>query len=147
MTDPVADPAPSSSRCPWCSTQVSPETVTCPTCGAALHEDAPAEIPGVTQIDPVATTAPATPRSRGLIGWLSGEYESTAAEGDRTSVEPPTEAVRQEMRRIEMDALKAEIEAEAAEQAAAAADGASPQRLARPPAPPRPAPPSDESET
>jgi hypothetical protein len=131
MTDSPAGAAPdvdptSSSRCPWCSAQVTPETAVCPSCGAKLlDDDAPADIPGVTQIDPAATAPRPTPRSRGLIGWLSGDFETTESDSDRAGVEPPTDAVKQEMLRLEMEALKTELEAEAAERDAderAAAD-------------------------
>jgi hypothetical protein len=125
MTDSPAGAAPdvdptSSSRCPWCSAQVTPETAVCPSCGAKLlDDDAPADIPGVTQIDPAATAPRPTPRSRGLIGWLSGDFETTESDSDRAGVEPPTDAVKQEMLRLEMEALKTELEAEAGERAAA----------------------------
>ena len=124
MTDSPAGAAPdvdptSSSRCPWCSAQVTPETAVCPSCGAKLLDDAAADIPGVTQIDPAATAPRPTPRSRGLIGWLSGDFETTESDSDRAGVEPPTDAVKQEMLRLEMEALKTELEAEAAEREAA----------------------------
>jgi hypothetical protein len=99
-------------------------TVTCPSCGAKLRDDADAEIPGVTQIDPAATAPRPTPRSRGLIGWLSGDYETTESLADKAGVEPPTDAVKQEMLRLEMEALRSEMEAEAGERAAAEADPA-----------------------
>jgi hypothetical protein len=112
----------SSARCPWCSSPVSGDPVACPSCGATLREEAPAEIPGVTQIDPAATTVtrPAA-QPRGLIGWLSGDYEPTDTADERASVGPPSEAVRQEMLRLEMEAIRAELAAEEAEAAAAAA--------------------------
>ncbi len=119
MTDSPADAAPgadatSSSRCPWCSAQVTPQTAVCPSCGAKLLDDATADIPGVTQLDPAATTPRPTPRSRGLLGWLSGEVETAESDADRAGVEPPTDAVKQEMLRLEMEAFKTEMEAEAA---------------------------------
>jgi hypothetical protein len=118
MTDPAGQTA--SSRCPWCSAAVTPETATCPSCGATLREEESAEIPGVTQIDPAATVSRPTPRTRSLIGWLSGQYETDATEADRESVEPPSDAVKQEMMRLEIEAIRAELEAQAAEDAAAA---------------------------
>ncbi len=111
--EPGADPT-SSSRCPWCSAQVTPETAVCPSCGAKLLDDAEADIPGVTQLDPAATAPRPTPRSRGLLGWLSGEIETAESDADRAGVEPPTDAVKQEMLRLEMEALKTDMEAEAA---------------------------------
>ena len=123
MTDSPAGAAPgtdptSSSRCPWCSAKVTPETAICPSCGAKLRDEADADIPGVTQLDPAATAPRPTPRSRGLIGWLSGDFETTESDSDRAGVEPPTDAVKQEMLRLEMEALRTELEAEAAERAA-----------------------------
>ena len=118
---PDADPT-SSSRCPWCSAKVTPETAICPSCGAKLRDEADADIPGVTQLDPAATAPRPTPRSRGLIGWLSGDFETTESDSDRAGVEPPTDAVKQEMLRLEMEALKTELEGEAAERAAAQAE-------------------------
>ena len=121
MTDPWGEPQRPlpSARCPWCSAEVAGDPVNCPSCGAALREEAPVEIPGVTQLDPASTAAvrPA-PRSRGFFGWLSGEYESEEGAGERASVSPPSEAVRAEMARLEMEAIQAEIDAAAAEEAA-----------------------------
>jgi adenine-specific DNA methylase len=124
MTEPAdaSGVAPSSSRCPWCSAQVTTETVTCPSCGANLREEGEAEIPGLTQVDPDATAPRAPIRARGIIGWLSGEPKPEVDEADRSSVEPPSDEVRQEMLRIEMDALRSELEAEAAERALLEAD-------------------------
>ena len=85
-----------------------------------------ADIPGVTQIDPTATVVRPQPRGRGIIGWLSGEVDTTETDLDRAGIEPPSNAVRQEMARLEMEALRAEIEAEAAALAAASADGGGP---------------------
>ena len=119
MTEPRAEPEPTaSSRCPWCSTPVPADSATCPSCGAKLRDEADADIPGVTQIDPAATVSRAAPRGRGLIGWLSGDYETTETDADRTSVELPSDAVKQEMLRLEMEALQAELDAEAAEREA-----------------------------
>jgi hypothetical protein len=125
MTEPRSEATPDSPpdadvpRCPWCSAELKNNPARCPSCGAMLHEDAAAEIPGVTALDPAASTvARPTPRSRGLLGWLSGEYESAEAPTERSSVEPPSDAVRVEMARLEMAALQAEVEAAEAEEAA-----------------------------
>ena len=116
MTDPWSEPTPDAvPRCPWCSAEVRDDPANCPSCGAVLREEAAAEIPGVTAIDPAATVA--EPRGRGVLGWLTGEYEAEGAT-QRESVEPPSEAVRAEMARLEMEAIQAEIEAAAAEEAA-----------------------------
>ena len=130
MTDPWREPdrPVPTARCPWCSAVVSGDPIRCPSCGAALREEANAEIPGVTQLDPASTVAvrPA-PRSRGFLGWLSGEYEPEESAAERASVSPPSDAVRAEMARLEMEAIQAEIEAAAAEEAAEpGGDGAPP---------------------
>jgi len=132
MTGPASDPARPTqvSHCPWCSAEVTGDPTRCPSCGAALREETSADIPGVTQLDPAATTARPTPRSRGLLGWLSGEYEGAEGAGERASVEPPSQAVRAEMARLEMDAIQAQLDAAAAEQAATA--GTSPATPAEP---------------
>lgn len=117
VTDPAETNTPVTPRCPWCSTQVTDETVTCPTCGATLREEAAADIPGLTQVDPGASAVRPTARGRGLIGWLSGDYETTDTDVDKAGVEPPSTEVRHEMLRLEMDALRSEIEAEAASRA------------------------------
>jgi len=128
MTESRSDAADAATgpRCPWCSAELKEDPVSCPSCGAALREETGAEIPGVTQLDPASTeTARPAPRSRGLIGWLSGQYEAEAP-NERASVEPPTEEVRAEMARLEMEAIQAEIDAAAAEEAAQAADRGEP---------------------
>src|SRR5258705_8014190 len=117
MTDAASDPARPEqlSRCPWCSAEVNGDPVRCPSCGAALREDTSADIPGVTQLDPAATSARPTARSRGLLGWLSGEYEGAEAAGERSSVEPPSQAVRAEMARLEIESIQGQLDAAAAE--------------------------------
>ena len=114
MTDEAAK------RCPWCSAETPGDPAECPACGATIREDAEAEIPGVTQLDPAASETKAVPRSRSLLGWLSGEYASGDS-SQHSSIEPPSAAVRQEMARLEMEAIRVQLEAEAAEQAAAQA--------------------------
>jgi hypothetical protein len=123
MTGPASDPPrpAHTARCPWCSAEVTGDPARCPSCDAALREESSADIPGVTQLDPAATTSRPTPRSRGLLGWLSGEYEGAEAAGERASVEPPSQAVRAEMARLEMEAIQVQLDAEAAEAALAAA--------------------------
>jgi hypothetical protein len=105
--------------CPWCSAALpDPEATRCPSCGAALREAAPADVPGVTQVDveAVLKRRPVAQRSRGLIGWLSGEYQSEAP----GTLAPPADEVRREMLRLELAALEAEVHAQQAEAAALA---------------------------
>lgn len=98
--------------CPWCSaTLPSADAERCPSCGAALREP-DAAVPGVTQIDVEAILkgrAP-TPKPRGLIGWLSGEYDAgKPAAPPPGTLEPPDADVRREMLRLELAALEAEV--------------------------------------
>jgi hypothetical protein len=115
--------------CPWCSAALpDPEATRCPSCGAALHESAPAEVPGVTQVDveAVLKRRPVGQRSRGLIGWLSGEYQPEAPPELHETLAPPADAVRREMLRLELAALEAEAEARRGELAALVADAGLP---------------------
>ena len=118
------DPA-SALICPWCSAPLKTgREESCPSCGAALHEAGEGDLPGVTRVDHEAilkSRAPG-PRGRGLIGWLSGDYESEAAPDSPDSIAPPDQAVRREMNRIELAALEAEVQARHAEAAAELAE-------------------------
>jgi hypothetical protein len=133
-TDPGSgqDPEPAGPRCPWCSASIGAADARCPSCGAAVRElrsEDSADIPGVTRVDPFSTARRPTPQLTGLIGWLAGAYETaTGAAGERpdgapegalepgsSPVGPPSDEVRREMRRLEMRALQAEIDAEEAE--------------------------------
>ncbi|MCI0584720.1 MAG: hypothetical protein L0227_17830 [Chloroflexi bacterium] len=105
--------------CPWCSAALpSADLVRCPSCGAALKEPDAAAVPGVTQIDVEAilkSRAPA-PKSRGIIGWLAGEYEAEEPGAPPPgTLEPPDEAVQREILRLELAALEAEVLARQAE--------------------------------
>jgi hypothetical protein len=140
MTEPWSDSAQPTEgpRCPWCSSELRGDPATCPSCGATLREEANAEIPGVTQLDPAAVESARPDRGRGLLGWLSGEYETQESANERAGVEPPSDAVRAEMARLEMEAIQAEIDAAAAEEAAheAAERGALPSVDSTPPSEP-----------
>jgi hypothetical protein len=98
--------------CSWCSaTLPAADVERCPSCGAALKEP-DAAVPGVTQIDVDAILKSRSPtqKPRGLIGWLSGEYDAGKAEAPPPgTLEPPDEAVRREMLRLELAALEAEV--------------------------------------
>ncbi len=105
--------------CPWCSAELrTADDARCPSCGAVLRDEkADDEVPGVTRVDHEAilrSRAPAQ-KSRGLIGWLSGEYEVAAAPEPPESLAPPDAEVRREMLRMEFAALSARAEAELAE--------------------------------
>lgn len=113
-------------RCPWCSAALPTRgaLTACPSCGASLVQ-ADEEIPGLTRVDPevLIRSKPAPARSR-LLGWLSGDTEplpaaapqarmaeALAGVDDRASLEPPSDAVRREMRRLEQLAVASELAA------------------------------------
>jgi len=96
--------------CPWCSAQVSASAATCPSCGASLRDAVDEDILGVTQIDPGAVSR-ASRIKPGRLATLLGA-ESTAESSDLGGhVEPASKAVREEMLRLELAAIDAEIEA------------------------------------
>jgi hypothetical protein len=103
--------------CPWCSATVPASSVTCPSCGAALRDAPEADILGVTQVDPGAISRASRIKPGRLASLLGADQVDAAAEiGGR--VEPPSAEVREEMLRLELAALDAEIEAKAAQAAA-----------------------------
>lgn len=96
--------------CPWCSAKVSATVATCPSCGASLRDGVNGEILGVTQIDPSAVSRASRVRPGRLATWLGAE--NTADSSDLGgNVEPPSKEVREEMLRLELAAIDAEIEA------------------------------------
>jgi hypothetical protein len=88
------------------------EASSCPSCGAALRDAADGDIAGVTQIDPGAVLRTKRIKRSGLAAWLVGERD--ADEPSIGKVEPPSDAVRQEMRRLELAAIEAELDAKTA---------------------------------
>jgi hypothetical protein len=135
VTETTGEPGPEP-RCPWCSTAVPTAAERCPSCGATLHEPtqrAEADIPGVTQVDPALTRRPASLPNR-LVGWLADVDTEPPSTFDRAqlasgaasaaSVAPPSEEVRREMRRLELEALQAELDGRAAEARVAAIEAA-----------------------
>jgi hypothetical protein len=118
-----AAPAP---RCMWCSAVLpSANEATCPSCGAALIEDAETQVPGVTAIDAEAIVRAGRevrtkPRSR-LMSWISGEYDEGEKPAPPGSLAPPPIEVRREMLRLELAAQVANLQAEAGAMAAEAA--------------------------
>jgi hypothetical protein len=104
--------------CPWCSAKVSASAAKCPSCGASLRDAVEEEILGVTQIDPGAVSRASRIKPGRLATWLGAE--DTALSSDLGGhVEPPSKEVREEMLRLELAAIDAEIEAK--KQAAEAA--------------------------
>jgi hypothetical protein len=106
-----------STTCPWCSATVPVAAATCPSCGASLRDAADGEVLGVTQIDPAAVSRASRIKPGRLASWLGAERtsESPDLEG---RVEPPSREVREEMLRLELAALDAELEAKATQAAA-----------------------------
>lgn len=100
--------------CPWCSATVPVEATTCPSCGASLRDAAQGDIPGVTQLDPAAVIRTRKIRSRNIAAFL-GVGDGPDDEESTGKVEPPSEAVRREMLRLELAAIDAELEARAKE--------------------------------
>jgi hypothetical protein len=78
----------------------------------------------VTRVDHEALLRSRAPvqKSRGLIGWLSGEYVAPAAPIPPETLAPPAAEVRREMLRLELAALEAEAQARRAELMAERAD-------------------------
>jgi hypothetical protein len=131
MSEQPAPSAPQTSPCPWCSAVSPVGTETCPSCGAALiASGADAGVPGVTSIDAEAVLRggrTATKSRGGLFGFLSGETGDTVdvpSAAELSSLAPPATDVRIEMMRLELEAERQRIEAEAAGLAAdAVVDG------------------------
>lgn len=130
MAEPMTD---ETLRCPWCSSELpSPEAATCPSCGATLTSVTGTEpqLPGVTTLDPEAIlrgkTESSRPRSR-LLSFITGETpEEPATDASPESLAPPSEAVRREILRLEIDAARIELEAAQAEALAEAGIAISP---------------------
>jgi len=77
--------------CPWCSTAIPAGAAACPKCGAAVEGAAVPEIPGVTVGDPMASLV----ADEGLVPKAPIAEEA---------IRPPTDAVRLEMRKMELEA-------------------------------------------
>ena len=104
--------------CPWCSADVAGAATTCPSCGASLTEGPAGDIAGLTQIDPAAVSRASRIKPGRLASWLGAEAAADSPDlGGR--VAPPSQEVREEMLRLQLAALDAELEAAKASQAAA----------------------------
>jgi hypothetical protein len=91
--------------CPWCSTKISAGAGACPNCGALVEGAVVPEIPGVTVVDPKATLGPDEGRIPDAIdpkAWMQAGHDETPA--DDPAFQPPSDAVRLEMRKIELEA-------------------------------------------
>jgi len=114
MADPTPQQEPTITSCPWCSTSVTPETATCPTCGAVLQGDEETVLPGVTAVDDKVLRGETKPQQRSrLLSWISGDYdEPEGAAVDASAIAPPDPAVQREMRRLAIEAEVANLQAE-----------------------------------
>ena len=89
---------------------------TCPSCGATLHGDGDAQLPGVTTLDTDAIlrarASTSRPRSR-LLSFITGDVDDTGTSpAEAGSIAPPSDEVLREMRRLELAAEVANLEAE-----------------------------------
>jgi zinc ribbon protein len=107
---PVAVDATATETCPWCSAKVSTSAKTCPSCGASLRDAVDQDILGVTQIDPAAVSR-ASRIKPGRLATLLGAESSAESTDLGGHVEPASKEVREEMLRLELAAIDAEIEA------------------------------------
>ncbi len=111
-------------RCPWCSAVLPAElpagdAPACPTCGATLTSASTPEpdIRGVTTLDHEAILRARSdvsrPRGR-LLSFITGDASSGGKldPADVASLAPPADEVRREMLRLEIEAQRADIEAE-----------------------------------
>ena len=105
---------PADSVCPWCSAAVTPETATCPSCGAILISDEEPELPGVTEVDQAIVRGEKKPAGRSrLLSWISGEYpEDASVVADAQALAPPDPDVQREILRLELEAEVANLQAE-----------------------------------
>ena len=95
----------SSNTCPWCSTSIPAGASVCPKCGAAVEGAIAPEIPGVTVVDPKATLGFDEGRIPDVIDpkvWLGTGYGERVT--NEEAILPPSEAVRLEMRKMELEA-------------------------------------------
>ncbi len=117
MADQTSGPV---TTCQWCSAKLpAPDVEHCPSCGAALTSatGTEPELPGVTALDPQAIigarSGSSRPRNR-ILSFLSGDMAPDEGRPlDPSSVAPPSDAVRREMLRLQIDAERADLEAEA----------------------------------
>jgi hypothetical protein len=92
--------------CPWCSTPIPASVAACPKCGALVEGAVAPEIVGVTVVDPAAKLG--VP-DEGIVpdfmdprAMLSAGHSTEAINPE--AVKPPSDAVRLEMRKIELEA-------------------------------------------
>lgn len=91
--------------CPWCSTEIPAGVGACPNCAALVEGAVVPEIPGLTAEDPGATLGPdegRIPDDLDPKARLLADHNGTPA--DDTAFDPPSDEVRVEMRKMELEA-------------------------------------------
>jgi RNA polymerase subunit RPABC4/transcription elongation factor Spt4 len=91
--------------CPWCSTLIPAGASACPKCGAVVEGATAPEIPGLTVVD---LEAKDRARTEGIVPTVVDALQILGPSGDGTvanidAIRPPSEAVRLEMRKIELE--------------------------------------------
>ena len=90
--------------CPWCSTPIPAKAAACPKCRALVEGAIAQDLPGVTVVDPKANLGP----GEGLMpDLIDPKALLQVGRDDVINVEavlPPSEAVRLEMRKMELEA-------------------------------------------
>jgi hypothetical protein len=91
--------------CPWCSTPIPAGASACPKCGAVVEGATAPEIPGLTVVD---LEAKDRARTEGIVPAVVDALQILGPSGDGTvanidAIRPPSEAVRLEMRKIELE--------------------------------------------
>ena len=117
MVESMSNPA---TRCPWCSAPLPDEVSdTCPSCAATLAAAPGAEgdIKGVTTLDTDAIIRARSevvrPKSNRLISFITGEVAVDVPDpASAESLAPPDNAVRREMLRLQLEAERADMQAE-----------------------------------
>jgi ribosomal protein L40E len=95
--------------CSWCSAEIPAGASSCPKCGAVVVGASATDIPGLTVPNTQAPEIPdegRVPDDLDPVAWLRAGHDGPDPVAEE-AVAPPTEAVRLEMRKLE---LEAEIE-------------------------------------
>lgn len=104
-------------RCPWCSAPLAGAATACSACGATVQPATGSDVPGVTTLDPDvllrrrSEREPARQRA-GLLGFLTGEVDLPETDPGDDSTAPPSDEVRREMLRMQLEAERADLEAQ-----------------------------------
>jgi hypothetical protein len=91
--------------CPWCSASIPAGAAACPQCHAHVEGQSVSSIPGVTEVDRTARLEPPeglVPDSVDPAAWFQAGKDEDLE--DRDAVAPPSDAVRAEMRKMELQA-------------------------------------------